>query len=148
MRAGQKRAPCRRRSLAGICDRDRDVGLQVGTAPAVGPHAVEEVRQDVAEVAHLKGLAALLEGARVEALKAALARPAGARVEGAEAQQLVVLLALVGVGEGLVELPLASMNFSSAARSPGFLSGWYLRASLRKALRISSCEAPRATPRV
>ena len=39
-----------------------------------------------------------------------------------------------------------SLNFSSAALSPGLTSGWYLRASLRNAFRMSSVEADFFTP--
>ena len=78
-------------ALERLVERDRDVGLQVGAAlgaaaaaaaPPLGG-AAEEVRQDVAEVAHLEGLAALAEHVRVEALKAAL--PAAGPVRGSKA---------------------------------------------------------------
>src|SRR5207248_7598644 len=41
-----------------------------------------------------------------------------------------------------------SLNFSSADTSPGFLSGWYLAASLRYAFLISSADAFFLTPNV
>ena len=40
-----------------------------------------------------------------------------------------------------------SLNFFSAAASPGFWSGWYLRASLRYAFLTSSGDASLETPR-
>ena len=43
---------------------------------------------------------------------------------------------------------LTSLNFSSAALLPGFLSGWFSRASLRNAFLISSCDAFLETPSV
>ena len=42
---------------------------------------------------------------------------------------------------------LTSLNFSSASLSPGFMSGWYFRASFRYAFLISSSDAPLLTPR-
>src|SRR5699024_1615703 len=41
---------------------------------------------------------------------------------------------------------LLRLNLSSAAVSPGFEAGWFSRASLRYALRISSCDAFLETP--
>jgi hypothetical protein len=69
-----------------------------------------------------------------------------------------ILLAPVGVDLALIEFARFSaspsrskaavirLNRSSAALSPGFLSGWSSLASLRKAFLISSALAPLETP--
>ena len=93
--------------------------------------------------------AALAEHAGVEALVAAGAgpEPAGASAEGPETAELVVLRALLRVGERLVSLA-DFLELLLGALVARVLSGWYSRASLRKAFFISSCEASLGTPSV
>ena len=92
------------RILEGDADGHLQVGAALGRLPAAAARgAPEQVREDVAEVAHLELSVALREDARVEPLGAALSgAEAAARAEGAQPAHLVVLLALLEIGERLV----------------------------------------------
>ena len=59
---------------------------------------------------------------------------------------LVVGLALLVSSDRTSYASLTRLNLSSALSSPGFRSGWYWRASRRKALRTSFSSASLLTP--
>ena len=124
-------------------ERDLEVVAEIGAAlrpaaPAAAAEQVaeaEHVAEDVGEVAELGEDRRVEPGAR-----------AGGRARRRRGRSDRRGRASRG-RPGSAYASAASLNFSSAALSPGLRSGWYFIASLRYALFSSTSVAVRATPR-
>ena len=122
-------------ALGGVLERDANVGAKVLAGivlfSAAVAAAAEHAFESAAAAEHLaEEVGRIVEPAETaRAAARASGTRAGAALEGGRAE-LIVSLAFLIVGKHLVGVG-DFLNFSSAALSPGFLSGWYFMACLR-----------------